>query len=134
MSDSKTPSDSDLRQAVALFRYGLIADLVHRSPGTPGLYQCLQEKAAREYTIPGTHRTRVAAETLRDWLRLYRTGGFDALLPKRRADRGEPRRLPPAVIERLLAIKESNLSLSVRLVIAQARASDDVPKTLALPR
>ncbi len=134
MSDSKTPSDSELRQAVALFRYGLIADLVHRSPGTPGLYQRLQEKAAHEYTIPGTQRTRVAAETLRDWLKLYRTGGFDALLPKRRADRGEPRRLPPAVIERLLAIKESNLSLSVRLVIAQARASRDVPETLALPR
>ena len=134
MSDSKTPSDSELRQAVALFRYGLIADLVHRSPGTPGLYQRLQEKAAHDYTIPGTQRTRVAAETLRDWLKLYRTGGFDALLPKRRADRGEPRRLPPAVIERLLAIKESNLSLSVRLVIAQARASRDVPETLALPR
>ena len=134
MTDSKTPSDSELRQAVALFRYGLIADLVHRTPGTPGLYQRLQEKAAHDYTIPGTQRTRVAAETLRDWLKLYRTGGFDALLPKRRADRGEPRRLPPAVIERLLAIKESNLSLSVRLVIAQARASSDVPETLALPR
>jgi len=134
MTVSTTLSDHDLRHAIALFRYGLIADLVHLPPGTKGLYRRLEEKAVREYTIPRTSRTRVAAETLRDWLRLYRQGGFDALLPRRRADRGESRRLPPAVIERLLAIKEANLALSVRLVIAQARASDDVPDAVALPR
>jgi len=134
MTDSKTASDRDLRHEVALFRYGLIADLVHLPPGTKGLYRQLEAKAAREYRIPGTSRTRVAAETLRDWLRLYRQGGFDALLPKPRADRGEPRRLPPAVIERLLAIKEANLALSVRLIIEQARAADDVPDELPLPR
>ena len=68
-----TPTD-DYRQQVALFRYGLIDELVHLPPGSPGLYQRLHEKAAREYTIPGTHRTRVAAETLRDWLKRYRQG------------------------------------------------------------
>ena len=124
----------DLRHEIALFRYGLIADLVHLPPGTKGLYQQLEAKAAREYTIPGTSRTRVAAETLRDWLRAYRQGGFDALLPRPRADRGTPRRLPAAVVERLLAIKEANLALSVRLVIEQARASGDVPDEVALPR
>jgi len=42
--------------------------------------------------------------------------------------------LPPEVIERLLAIKEADLSLSVRLVIDQARGSGEIPETLALPR
>ena len=124
----------DLRHEIALFRYGLIADLVHLPPGTKGLYQKLEAKAAKDYTIPGSSRTRVATETLRDWLRAYRKGGFDALLPKPRADRGEPRRLPPEVVERLLAIKEANLALSVRLVIEQARASGDMPAEVALPR
>ena len=68
--------DDELRQAVALFRYGLIADLVHLPPGTAGIRQRLREKAERTYTIPGTRRTRVAAETMRDWLSVYRTGGF----------------------------------------------------------
>jgi transposase InsO family protein len=130
MNDTAT----DLRQAIALFRYGLIADLVHLPPGTKGLYQQLEAKAAKAYTIPGTHRTRVAAETLRDWLRAYRQGGFDALLPKPRADRGEPRRLPAAVVERLLSLKEANLSLSVRQLIAQARADGEIPAEVALPR
>ena len=123
----------DLRHAVALFRYGLIADLVHLPPGTKGLYRRLEEKAAREYTIPGTSRTRVAAETLRDWLKRYREGGFDALLPKPRADRGTPRALSAAVTDQLLAIKEANPALSVRLVIAQARASGTVSEGQHLP-
>jgi hypothetical protein len=112
----------DLHHEIGLFRYGLIADLVHLPPGTKGLYRRLEEKAAREYTIPGTSRTRVAAETLRDWLKRYRNGGFDALLPKPRADRGTPRALSAAIAEQLLTIKEANPALSVRLVIAHRPA------------
>ena len=127
MSDSL----EDYRQQVALFRYGLIADLIHLPPGSPGLSQRLHEKAAREYTIPGTHRTTVAAETLRDWLKRYRRGGFEALVPKVRRDRGQPRGLPAAVADQLLALKEAHPQLSVRLVINKARASgaiaDDQP-------
>ena len=127
-------SDSlhDHRHEVALFRYGLISDLLELPPGSPGLYQRLHEKAAREYTIPGSSRTRVAAETLRDWLKRYRAGGFDALLPKRRADRGQPRGLPAEVADRLLAIKEANPALSVRLVIDQAKADEQIPDTVTL--
>ena len=83
MSDPET----DRRHAIALFRYGLIAELVHLPPGAKGLYERIREKAAADYTIPGSTRTRVAPETLRDWLKRYRKGGFDALLPKARADR-----------------------------------------------
>ncbi len=134
MIATDTSAMHDLRHQIALFRYGLLADIVHLPPGTKGLYRRLEDKAALEYNIPGTSRTRVATETLRDWLRLYRKGGFDALLPKLRNDRGEPRRLPPAAIERLLAIKEANRTLSIRLVIEQARASADVPEGLVIPR
>jgi len=102
-----TDSDNKHRQAVALFRYGLIADLVRLPPGSPGLYARLREKARAEYAIPGTTRTRVAAETLRDWLKGYRQGGFDALLPKARTDRGRSRALPQAVADALLTLKEA---------------------------
>ena len=37
-------------------------------------------KAEKTYTIPGTTRTRVAAETMRHWINDYRRGGFEALL------------------------------------------------------
>ena len=47
-------SDDELRQAVGLFRYGLIADLAHLPPGTPGIGERLREKANHAYAIPGT--------------------------------------------------------------------------------
>lgn len=123
----------DHRQAVALFRYALIADLVHLPPGSAGITARLRAKAEQHYTIPGSRRTRVAAETIRDWLKHYRRGGFDALLPKARSDRGQPRRLPDGVAEALLALKEQHPGLSVRLLIERARERGQVPAALPLP-
>ena len=116
------PSDDDLRQAIALFRYGVIADLVHLPVGTKGTGAMMRAKAELSYTIPGTDRTRVAAATIGGWVRLYRDGGFDALYPKPRTDRGQPRRLAPEVAERLVALKTEHPACSVRLIIAKARA------------
>lgn len=87
--------DADYARAVALFRYGVIAELLRLPPGSPERAEALRAKAQEEYAIPGSRRTRVAAQTLRDWLRLYDQGGFAALHPKPRADRGRARRLPP---------------------------------------
>ena len=86
-----TEATTDRRDDVALFRYGLIADLTHIDPGATGTYARLKEKASQSYAIPGSHRTRVAAETMRGWLRDYRKGGFEALRPKARADQGQAR-------------------------------------------
>ena len=108
-----TPPDEELRKAVALFRYGLIADVLRVPLGSREIRRALHEKAQRTYTIPGTRRTRVAVETMRDWLSLYRTGGFEALYPKTRADRGQPRRLPPEVAELLVSLKTEQPALSV---------------------
>jgi hypothetical protein len=66
------PDPTTHADTVALFRYGLIADLLHLPAGDRSLHTRLREKAAREYDIPGTTRRRVAAETLRDWLYTYR--------------------------------------------------------------
>ena len=38
-----------LREQIALFRYGLIADLLHLPEGKNGLYKKLTEKAGRDY-------------------------------------------------------------------------------------
>ena len=114
--------DDELRQAIALFRYGVIADLAHLPVGTPGTGAMMRAKAGQTYAIPGTTRTRIAAETMRGWIIDYRRGGFEALYPKRRTDRGKPRRVPPEVAERLIALKIANPTRSVRAIIEKARA------------
>jgi putative transposase len=121
-------------QEVALFRFGVIADMVHLPPGTKGLYSKLREKAGKEYIIPGSRRTIVAQETIRDWLKKYRQGGFDALLPKSRTDRGKLRKLPREVSDLLLAAKEENPDLTVPLVIKKVRESGRVPDDIRMPQ
>ena len=110
------------RRAVALFRYGVIADLLHE---TAGLYARLREKAARDYEIPGSTRRRVAVETIRDWLRAYKKSGFDGLLPKERSDNGLTRAIPREISDLLVELKEETRALSVPQLITQARATGE---------
>ena len=99
MNDDK----SKRAEHVALFRYGLIADFLHppAEEADQTLYQRLRHKAAGSYCIPGSRRTRVAVETLKDWLQDYRAGGFHALRPKPRKDIGQARSIPQETLDLL---------------------------------
>lgn len=113
--------DNKRREQVALFRYGVIGDLVHRATGSKGLYELLRQKAEQSYVIPDSNRTKLAVETIRDWLKDYRKGGYDALLPKPRRDFGTARAIPQDVSDLLVSIKEEHPRWTVRQVIAEAR-------------
>ena len=117
--DPMLATDVERRQQVALFRYGTIADLVQLPLGHRGLYKLLENKAAREYEIPGTLRRHVAVETMRGWLSDYRRGGFDALVPKVRSDLGAARAIPARVVDVLCEIKDATPDLSIPLVIGR---------------
>ena len=124
--------DDDKRHEIALFRYSLIADLTNIPPGTRGLCEKLRKKAEQRYKIPCSDRTAVAAETVRDWLKKYRKGGFDALLPKERSDRGKPRKLPTHVSDLLIETKEKNPDFTVSMVIRDVRESGRVEPDIRL--
>jgi len=125
--------DNDLQQQVALFRYGLIADIVCLEPGTKGIYNKIKQKAARDYTIPGSKRERIAAETLRSWIKDYRKNGFDGLFPKTRTDKGKSRVLTTEIEDILVEIKENSLKLSVNQVIKEAKNQGQLDENLELP-
>jgi putative transposase len=134
-NQTQTPQADERRREVALFRYGVIADLVHLEPRQRGLYALLKKKADKDYNIPGSLRRHVAAETMRGWLRCYRSGGFDALLPRVRADQGSSRSIPPAVVDLLCQMKDDSPELSIPLLIKAARAkhADIVTDEVVLP-
>ena len=121
--------------AVALFRYGLIADVLHppAEQADKTLYARLREKAAGSYCIPGSRRTRVAVETLKDWLQDYRAGGFEALRPKPRKDIGQARSIPQEMVDLLVHLKDEHRDYSVAMVIAQARQLRAQAPGLPLP-
>ena len=122
-----------LAEEIALFRYGLIADVVRLEPGTRGIYARIRQKSENEYDIPGSSKTRVAAETIRDWVKKYRKFGFDGLYPAVRVDKGVARKISKEIADALLLTKEDNLKLTVKQVIVKARASNLVPSDLHLP-
>jgi transposase InsO family protein len=102
---SEPPDEHERNTQIALFRYGLIAQLVFAPLGAGQLEQALRQIASQRYTIPYSKRTRVGISTLRRYLEQYQTGGFDALRPKERADKGVPRALPGEVLERAIALR-----------------------------
>jgi transposase InsO family protein len=127
-----TLADAERRKQVALFRYGVIADLIHLKPGERGLYAKFREKAAHDWEIPGTLRRTVQAETIRGWLSDYRKGGFDALVPKVRCDIGSGRAIPQELIDRLCETKEQHSDYSVTLVINEVMKSAALPEGVVL--
>ena len=129
------PVHEELRQRVAVFRYGVIAEIVQQPAGTPGLHAMMVEKAQREYEIPGTKRQRIATETIRGWVRDYRRGGFDALKPRPRADIGSSRSIPATVVDLLCETKEEQPGLSIPLLIKTVRDehAEQAPADLPLP-
>lgn len=134
MRDDETKR-AERAEQIALFRYGLISDLLHPAGGDDErpLYERLRDKAAKSYCIPGSRRTRVATETLRDWLTAYKAGGFDALRPKPRADIGQARAIPQAVSDLLVHLKDDHRGWSVAMVIEAAKAESEAARAAALP-
>lgn len=122
-----------LAQQVAVFRHGVIADLARLQPGTKGIYTLIQQRAEQDHVIPGSQRTRIAAETIRDWLKHYRKGGFPALLPGTRRDAGESRTIPVEVVDQLVAVRKENPDLTIKQVVEVARDRKLVPAELVLP-
>ena len=91
---------------IALFRYGLIAPLLFDPLAAGELEKALRQIASKTYAIPYSSRTKVGVSTLRRYLKLYNQGGFEALRPKERADKGTPRVFGPEVLEKAIALRQ----------------------------
>jgi transposase InsO family protein len=114
----------ELRDAIALFRWSLIGELVQKDLTTQQRTALLADKASRRYEIPGSQRTRVAASTLRDWMRLYQQQGLEGLRPPVRADHGDSRAIAPAVADRIIALREEDPSRSVHTILRMLQLAD----------
>jgi len=109
--------DDDPRLRDALFRYGVIAEMVTHvlSPGE--LSQLVREAAGRRYLLPGGGEASFSERTLWTWLKEYRRGRLDALLPKQRSDAGVSRALAADVLERAAAFRREDRARSAAQVL-----------------
>ncbi|MCA1678871.1 MAG: DDE-type integrase/transposase/recombinase, partial [Actinobacteria bacterium] len=113
------------RREVALFRYTLI-----REPADPSLSKAERGRlvcdlAAREHAGPDGRPTRVARTTLDDWIRAYRAGGYEALVPK---PRKVAPRTPARVLELAVALKRERRDRTAAQIHAiMVAAGESVP-------
>src|SRR5260370_9073965 len=95
-------------EKLALLRYGLMASMVIGGLRRGELTRRAEEIAARTYDIPHSKRTGVCVDTLLDWALRYRNGGFEALAPKPRQDRGQSRAVTPQLASLIERLKREN--------------------------
>ena len=126
--------DETQREQIALFRYGVISELVSRPLAPREKEKLLAAIAAKTWVLPGSRRTQIGRTTVRDWIVLYQRHGFDGLKPGQRADVGKPRAIPEPAQELLLALRAERPGASIDSLIRAVQLSGRVEPTLRLSR
>jgi putative transposase len=106
-------------RAVALFRYSLIREAADQRLSTKQRGRLVRELAAREHAGPFGEPVRVSRESIDRWIRRWRRGGFDALVPNPR--RVSPR-TPAEVLDLAAALKREVPGRTAAQVAAILRA------------
>ena len=113
------------REQIALFRYGLIAPLLNGQVDPKSYFEELEGKV---HSIPYYGERKIAVKTIKEWLLNYRRNGFEALKPKKRADRGNSRRLSPDDQDHILAIRKKFLHMPVSVFYEQLIQQGEITK------
>lgn len=118
--DSEEAKRRERAQAVGLFRYQLICPALDAGLSTKARGRLVRQIAAGEYTDPFGARVRYSRDTLDRWIRRYRAGGFDELMPSLRS---VAPRTDAATLELAAALKRENPARTAAQVARILRAS-----------
>ena len=97
---------SDRHEQEAIFWCSLLEPLISGEIPPQEAGEFLRELTKTEQLFPDGQRKKPRRATLwRKW-KLYREGGFEALLRRRRSDRGKPRRVSQEIIDKAVELKK----------------------------
>ncbi len=121
---------SDRCRSVGLFRYSLIREAADPALSKADRGLLVRAMAARDHTGPDGERVRVGRSTLDRWIRKWRTGGFEALVPTARA--AAPK-TPVAVLDLAVQLKReapARTAAQVTEIMAAADGAVVSPRTV----
>ena len=130
-NDCKSRSDGSTTPAeqIALFRYGIIAPILHDSAKSQTRY--FKQLAQKVFDVPVYGRKKFNWKTFKSWLRTYRTEGFDGLKPKTRADKGTSRivddYLAQVIQQKYEQFPGLNAALLYRMLVDEGYIHQGVP-------
>lgn len=119
-----TKSNTPPAQALALERFALVAKIQDLLRQSFPLSVALQQVSCCPITLPNGTQRLVARRTLEDWWYAYQRGGFAALTPKVRTDKGQPRLLTPDQQKWILAQAQAHLAVPVKVLYRRWREAD----------
>ncbi len=118
--------------AVAQFRFALIAPVVQ------GLFPDASQNAyfkrvtQAPLTLPDGSTFQYDYKSVSRWYHSYVRGGFDALLPKGRSDKGSTRSLPDTAIEEIYRLKEKYPRLNATQIHTRLVQESFIPATVSV--
>jgi putative transposase len=104
-ADEEARRRAERARQVGLFRYQLICEVIDPRLSARQRGQRVRELAAGEHQGPSGGMVRVSEQTIRRWVRWWRAGGFEALVPS--PARVSPR-TPAEVLALAVALKREN--------------------------
>jgi len=115
----------DQKKRVAVFRFGVIHDLINGNDVNQGPQEALiRQKSARRWDIPCSEKTRIGRSTILRWLHLYRQSNdkIESLYPAERSDRGESRAMDEETILSLVRLRQEMPTATAPVLIKTMEA------------
>ncbi|NOZ69666.1 MAG: transposase [Deferribacteres bacterium] len=128
--------DDELKKRIAVFRYGVIADIVGgRGHDRGEKKRLIRDKSARKWDIPGSSRSRISETTIKQWVAQYRASGnkLESLYPRNRSDRGKSRAIGEETAQGLIALRKEQPELSLPVFMREAKQRKIIQPGIEVP-
>jgi len=120
----------DRAQEIGLFRWRIVGEAADVSLSARERGSLVRALAAREHLGPDGRWVRVSRNTLDRWIRAYREGGFDALVP---APRRVANQTPERLLELAVALRReqpARTAAQIHRIIVEAEGSSPSARTI----
>lgn len=131
-NNKKQAHDMDAAIKTAQFRFSLIAPLLQGLVPDESDTAYFMRITKEPLILPDGRSVKYSWKTPQKWHYLYKKGGFDALLPKTRSDKGIPRALPDTAVEEIYRLKEKYPRLNATQIHIRLVQDAFIPATASV--
>ena len=126
--------DKQHQEDVALFRFGVISDLVCSRLESGEMTRLINRKSEQRWQIPHSGKTRISVSTIRRWVRLYEQSNrrLSSLYPAARSDRGRSRKVDEETILSLVRLRKEMPELPVNRLLVEMEKRNLCPPGQAI--
>ncbi|MGH2842940.1 MAG: DDE-type integrase/transposase/recombinase [Solirubrobacteraceae bacterium] len=120
----------DRTQKIGVFRWRIVGEATDMSTSARERGRLVRAMAEREHLDPDGQWVRVSRTTLDRWIRAYRQGGFDALVP---APRQGQTRIPARVLELACALRReqpARTAAQIHRILVEAEGAAPAARTI----